>query len=395
MAGIAAEQGRKAPPEGFPSLPVIPPGRYLDKEFLALEKAQVWQKSWVYAGHMDEIPEPGDFMLWRNLGAEIIIAHGENGTVRAFHNTCRHRGAAVVSADSGSTKSFVCPYHGWAYGLDGGLLAVPEERRDFPGLDKSCKGLVNLSCERFGRWVWINFDAGAAPLLDDLGPIAEDWQQFQPENLRLVGRKAYSVECNVKAFIEAFFETYHLRTIHPKTAERFLDSRKTTITLWRRGHSRMVTPNRREGWVDPGTVGLPEIDTVSEIFATQNVSYNVFPNLVTPPTASGIPFLVFWPDSEKTTTVECHWFAPVTEVEPDAETWCRRLENFERILEEDMRFAAGLQRSMEGPGFLGTTIGYQERRIYHWHEEADRRIGAEAVPAGLAVEPLLAAYQED
>lgn len=392
--GFAYERGRKAPPEGFPKLPDIPPGRYCDQGFLALEDEYLWRRSWLYACHMDEIPEPGNFILWTNLGTSVIIVHGDDGEVRAFHNTCRHRGAPVVTEDRGKMRGFVCPYHGWTYGLDGGLVAVPEER-DFIELDRACKSLVALSCERFGNWVWINFDANAEPLMEYLGPIGEEWRQFQPEDLRLVDRATFDVECSVKIFIEAFFETYHLKSIHPGTAERFLESRGTTISLWRNGHSRMVTPHRREEWVDPGTIGMDEIDTVSEIPRNQNVSYNVYPNLVTPPTATGIPFLVFWPRTARTSRVECHWFAPDWGDGPRHKLWDERLANFVRILEEDLRFAPSLQKSIESPGFKGMTLGYQERRIYHWHEELDRRIGVDRVPEGLAVPPILEPYWEN
>jgi phenylpropionate dioxygenase-like ring-hydroxylating dioxygenase large terminal subunit len=390
--GMAAEQQREGPPEGFPELPMIPGGRYTDADFLALEEQQVWKRSWLYALHTDELPKVGSFRMWRKTGAPIIIIRGKDGRIRAFYNTCRHRGAPLLEAERGETKGFFCRYHGWTYDLDGRLLAV-REKRDFPGLDTRCMGLAEVRCELFGNWVFINEDPDAPPLLDSLGPIPKHWEHLDLEGQRHIASASYEIACNVKILLDAFLETYHLKSIHPQTVDRFLDARGTHVVLWPNGHSLMVTPHRKAGWRDPGAAGMPEIPTAEEIFAAQNPSYNVFPNLVTPPSATGTPFVVFWPKTPRSMVVDVHWFA--LEGAQGHELWPTRLSNFERILEEDTQFAPRIQESVETAGFKGMYLSYQERRIYHWHEELDRRIGQERVPQALRVKPMLAAYQVD
>ncbi len=103
------------------------------------------------------------------------------------------------------------------------------------------------------------------------------------------------MKCNVKVLLDAFLEVYHLKSIHQNTVDRFLDHRGTTITLYRNGHSIMVTPNRRPDWVDPGTRGMRRIETATEVAAKNNASFNFFPNLVAPVDPTGVPFLTFWP----------------------------------------------------------------------------------------------------
>jgi hypothetical protein len=193
----------------------------------------------------------------------------------------------------------------------------------------------------------------------------------------------------VKVLLDVFLEVYHLKSIHQNTADRFLDHRGMTATLWPHGHSRMITPNRRPDWTDPGTRGMPEIPSVTEIPRINNVSYNIFPNIVMPPTATGIPMLVFWPQSANTMRIECHWFGPKLPAEDLSPLWETRIKNFETILLEDLGFASQIQESVEGPGFIGMPLNYQERRIYHWHEEADRRIGPDRVPAAMRVQQVL------
>lgn len=393
LAGMAYERSRNGPPEGFPALPPIPARRYVDAAFNELERDSLWKKSWVYACHDDELPEPGSFLLWKRLGSPIVLARGKDGAVRAFYNTCRHRGGPLVKEASGRRNLFTCGYHGWSYDFEGKLVAL-RDARDFPEFDKACYSLISVRCEKFGSWHFVNCDNGAEPLLQTLGPIPDEMAEFQPESMRLAHKAEFEVRCNVKVLLDAFLETYHLKSIHQQTVDRFLDHLGTTIELWPGGHSRMTTPNRRPEWKDPGVAGLPEIETVSPVTRDNNVSYNIYPNIVVPPAPSGMPFIVFWPKTLNTMTIECVWFSPPWGEGPLPEIWKTRVANFERILEEDTQFAPQIQESVESDGFKGVPLSYQERRIYHWHEELDRRIGHERLAQDLRVQPVLAPFIE-
>ena len=394
LDGMQYESTRTDPPPDFPQLPDIPSGRYTDPKFLALEDEYLWHRSWLYAGHMDELPTPGSFLLWRKTGRPILIVRDKQDKVRAFYNTCRHRGAPLVKTDSGQQNGFVCGYHGWTYDLTGKLVNL-RDKRDFPCLDTSQRHLIEVRCERFYNWVFINEDPDAQPLLEHMRPFAEYWQQFQPECWRLVSKEQFDVKCNVKVLIDAFLEVYHLKSIHQGTVDRFLDHRGTTIALYGNGHSIMVTPNRRPDWQDPGTRGMRRIETATEISSKNNPSFNFFPNLVAPVDPSGVPFILFWPTSHTTMRVECDWFAPDWGGGPPPELWKKRIENFDRIMDEDLQFGPQIQESLMSPGFRGIPLSYQERRIYHWNEELDRRIGRERLPPEFRVEPKLERFHEN
>ena len=384
------ERSRKGPPDEFPALPPIPAGRYNDPDFLDLEQRFLWKRSWLYACHTDELPEPGSFILWTRAGSPIIIVRGKDRQIRAFYNTCRHRGGPLVNTESGKVKSgFVCGYHGWTYDLEGRLKAVPD-RRDFVDLELDCIGLLEVRCEQFGNWLFINEDPNAEALVDSLAPIASQLEPFELDSLRHVDSHGFDVKCNVKVMLEAFLEVYHLKSVHKDTVDRFLDPRGTHIRLWPRGHSIMVTPNRREDWQDSGTRGMAQTTMESDFSVRNNLSYNIYPNLISPVSPSGIPFLVFWPTGSNSMYVECHWFAPDWGGGERDPLWDTRIENFDRILAEDLDFAPLAQLSMQSPGFKGIKLNYQERRIYHWHEELDRRIGREHIDDSLRVQPRLA-----
>lgn len=394
LDGMKYEAERTAPPVEFPQLPDIPAGRYTDAGFLALEKAHLWKKSWLYACHTEELPRPGSFLLIRKTGSPIVIVRDKDDTVRAFYNTCRHRGGPLVKESQGCLQGFVCGYHGWTYALDGRLINL-RDKRDFVGLNMSERALIGVRCERFHNWVFINEDPEAEPLLTHFAPFTQYFEQFQPATWRFVMQEAFDVKCNVKVLMDAFLEVYHLKSIHANTVDRFLDHRGTTIALYRNGHSLMVTPNRRPDWVDPGTRGMPRVETATVISEKNNPSFSFFPNLVTPVDPTGAPFLLFWPTSDTSMRIECHWFAPDWGEGPRSERWQMRIENFDRILAEDLQFAEAIQQSLQSPGFRGIPLNYQERRIYHWHEELDRRIGTERIPAALQVQPRLERFWEN
>lgn len=395
LDGMEYEAQRTAPPEGFPRFPSIPGGRYTDPHFLEAERQALWKRSWLYACHADELPDPGSFMLWKKTGSPILIVRGKDGQIRAFYNTCRHRGAPLVKTDSGKCEGLVCSYHGWTYGLDGQLINL-RDKRDFVGLDTDAHGLVAVRCEQLANWVFINEDPTAEPLLQSLGPIPAHLQQFQPERLRFVEKAGYDLNCNVKVLLDAFLEVYHLKSIHQNTVDRFLDHRGTSIALYGNGHSLMVTPNRRPDWNDPGTRGMPRVDSATVISAKNNPSWNMYPNLVAPFDPSGVPFLLFWPTGPASMRIEVHWFAPDYSVDTRHELWDMRVANFARILDEDLQFAEQIQKSVESPGFRGMTLNYQERRIYNWHEELDRRIDRAGIQIDPAqrVQPMLKPYLE-
>ena len=172
------EAARTAPPTSFPSLPDLPGGRYVDPAFFDLEIAHLWRKSWLFAAHMDEIPDPGSYILWENVGQPVVIVHSETGAVNAFYNTCSHRGAPVVTEPKGRKLRLTCRYHGWVYNHEGELLSI-RDPEDFKDLDFSCRSLARVRCERFGKLIFINFDDDAPSLLDYLGPLAKEWEEFQ------------------------------------------------------------------------------------------------------------------------------------------------------------------------------------------------------------------------
>lgn len=386
------EATRTEPPRAWPQTPDIPAGRYVDPRFFALEQEHVWRKSWLLAAHIDEVPEPGCFMLWENAGQPVVITHADDGQINAFYNTCSHRGAPVVTEQRGQKKRLTCAYHGWSYNHSGELCAI-RDPEDFRQLDLSQRGLQAVRCERFGNLIFVNFDPQAMTLLEWLGPIADEWEEFQFHNCRLAARHIFDLDCNWKIAMEANTEVYHVRSIHPKTVSPILDDRRNVNTLYPNGHGRMVAPTPA-GKSSLEAVAVPadiaQIDTVGEIGRTCTQSYGLFPNYVSPLSQFAIPPILFWPNGINKCRMETWTMAPPWKDGMKPDLWTENDgASLCQVLLEDTQFGEKIQASMESYGFKGVPLSYQEARIYHWNEAADRMIGIDNIPEELRVEQVI------
>jgi phenylpropionate dioxygenase-like ring-hydroxylating dioxygenase large terminal subunit len=145
---------------------------FADEGIYALEKKHIFGHSWLYLGHESQIPEACDFVTASMGETPVIVARGEDGGVHVSINSCSHRGLPVCRADQGRAKSFVCPYHNWAYAVDGRLLGVPQERKVEQKLDKARLGLNKVArVESYRGLLFGCMDPEVAPLEQYLGDM--------------------------------------------------------------------------------------------------------------------------------------------------------------------------------------------------------------------------------
>ena len=196
----------------------IPKQRYYDAEFFELEKERLWPRVWQMACRLEEIPNVGDAVEYEILDQSVIVVRVSPTEVRAFQNACRHRGVKlVVDREECGTAGFVCPFHGWCYGLDGANTFVSKPSSfDETNLYPDDISLRSVRCETWGHCAWINLDPKAPPLRDSMEPAASALDEWKLESTRAEWWRAFHLPVNWKLAQEAFMEQYHVLETHPQ-----------------------------------------------------------------------------------------------------------------------------------------------------------------------------------
>jgi phenylpropionate dioxygenase-like ring-hydroxylating dioxygenase large terminal subunit len=384
------------PLAGFPALPDVAAGRYVDPAFYELEQKQFWTKTWLLAGHTDELPERGSYKLWRDAGPPILLVRGKDDTIRAFYNTCQHRGSSLVKDVQGQVNMLACQFHCWTYDLEGTLKFVPSEY-EFPGLDKSKRGLVPVQCAQWGNLIFINRDPDAAPLLDYLGPLVEDFADIHLEKIKLFKKVSKDIACNWKVLIDAFQEIYHFQQVHPHTINLMLDNRRPSFALYKNGHSRLIVPKRTDTTIEAQVLdrGRAGADPAHELTREAARTYTVFPNIIAAVAEFQWPLMVYWPTGLNTSRLDIYYLAPEGHADPESEACQQVVAAFDYVTLEDIGAMCSVQESMESEAFRSIPLSSMERRIYQHHEEIDRVIGPDKVPEKYRITPLLKAFEEN
>jgi phenylpropionate dioxygenase-like ring-hydroxylating dioxygenase large terminal subunit len=194
----------------------------ISPEFYELEREAIFKRAWLNVGRVEQLPSRGSYFTKdiRIARASVIILRDLEGHVRAFHNTCRHRGNKILwdhsphETASGVCRQFMCKYHGWRYGLDGKLNFVLQED-EFFDLDKDDFGLIPVHCDVWEGFIFVNLDQEPRQTLREfLGPMVTGMDGY-PFHL-MTERYGYnaSVNANWKLFLDAFQEYYHAPILH-------------------------------------------------------------------------------------------------------------------------------------------------------------------------------------
>lgn len=205
-----------------PSMAVFSTDRYWSPAFLEREKEHVFRKTWIVAARESDLARPGDCLSFDEMGESLLLVRGDDGMVRTFHNTCRHRGTRLVSGRC-HARRITCPYHAWTYSLDGRLVGVPK-MQGFAGLDRDTLGLFPVRTECWGGFVWITFNAEAPPVARYLGALAAQLEPYRLADMRPLFRRTWTLPCNWKAVLDQATEAYHLAAVHGQAIGRVIDT---------------------------------------------------------------------------------------------------------------------------------------------------------------------------
>jgi phenylpropionate dioxygenase-like ring-hydroxylating dioxygenase large terminal subunit len=346
----------------------LPPWTYFNAELLELEKSELFRKTWQCAGHVSDIPEPGDYLAFDIVGERALIVRGKDRKVRAFHNVCRHRGSRVVADDQGRCKSaLVCPFHGWSYNLDGTLRAVPQAK-SFPALDAKEHGLQPVEFEIWHGFMFVRFVPGSQPSVAEL--MTRYDEAVRPYRLEEVkpysGFKSESMNVNWKAVRDVDNEGYHVPIAHPALQDlyggNYNDSPSSILTegTFNQGVNRYWSVRHYKKI-------LPHIEHLPEKRQKQWNYTGLFPNLVFMLYPDLVGFYQEFPIAVDKTIQRIAYYA-----RPDS----RREARLSRYLahridkittKEDAQLIAWSWESMQSSGFRGMILGDNENGVRSYH----------------------------
>ncbi|MFL3646158.1 MAG: SRPBCC family protein [Cellvibrionales bacterium] len=224
---------------------VIDGKRYTSRTFAKKEWQGLWTKIWHVAGRVNELEEPGDYIVHNFMKESVIVAMQEDRELKAFYNACGHRGLRLAEQSSSAVGGFHCPYHGWLWGLDG-VLKSAQDPEDFTAGNPCGKlTLQSLRCDTWGGFIWYTMDTDGPDLLDYLSPIPQLYKNYPLESLVRVFWMRVDLPTNWKFATDNFSESYHTRTAHPQVPP-WIDQDYWTSRheVWPSGHGRTVQPMR-------------------------------------------------------------------------------------------------------------------------------------------------------
>jgi len=213
-----ADEIRRFDPTRPPSTARTAPNTwYTCPEFLDAERRAVFGTTWQLVGRTAQVAEPGSYLTANVAGEPIVVVRGEDRTLRAFFNVCRHRAAPILNEPCGHATKLRCRYHGWTYDLAGKLRGTPE----FDGVEdfrKEDNGLVPVAVATWGPFVWVHFDPPKQSIEDYLDPLPK-WSAGKMDGLEFARRVEYELACNWKVYVDNYLDGgYHVNTVHPALA---------------------------------------------------------------------------------------------------------------------------------------------------------------------------------
>ena len=287
----------------------LPNEAYWSADWLALEQKRIFQRSWVFVLAGAELAETGAMKPMDVGGTPIMLVRGDDGAVRAFHNVCRHRGTQLVSAPC-VAKSITCPYHAWAYGLDGRLRSRPHfhgpnQIERFDEGEASELSLYSIRCESWNGCHFVDLSGTAPALLDWLSPMLERTVAFDFSQIRWIGKKAYTIKSNWKLVLENYMEGYHVFAAHPRLiAHAPMNVRWSGEWMDHVFYNDYVAPKLTEGRGD----ALPHYPGLTEDDQRRGMWFACLPNFAAEVYADQFVVLATYPVAPDETYEELHFF---------------------------------------------------------------------------------------
>ena len=329
----------------------LPRDSYLSDDQFAAEYRAIFESEWVCIGRSESMPNAGDYLAIRLKEQSLLVVRGEDGTLSAFFNVCRHRGTELVAlADPGPVRgkferNIVCPYHAWTYHLDGRLRGTPH-------LDIATDGveLHQLPLDEWGGFLFVHLGGEAPPpLAHALGLGADRLKNYPLADLRVGATLSYAVNANWKVIVENYNECYHCGPVHPELCQ--------IVPAFRHGGSGLDWEDgipQREGtntFTASGRTNRAPFPGLSETEKTHHKGELFYPNLMLSLSMDHVAAFYLWPQRAGHTRIQCDFLFHPTEIARPEFDSADAVDFWDLVNRQDWEICESVQRGMQNRVF--------------------------------------------
>ena len=345
---------------------MLPRDAYVSPRVFAFEQERFFAGSWTCVGREGDLEGTGAQRAVKVGRAGVLLARGTDGKVRAFANTCRHRGHELLGiGEATSRRTVLCPYHAWTYDLDGTLRVAPgfREHSDFRPDEH---GLVELPLESWHGFLFVNGSGDAPPFAEHVGALDDLVAPYRPERLVSLVSHAYDLDCNWKVILENYHECYHCPLIHPElcqvsppaSGDNFeLDGAWVGGTMDLKDHAAtMSLDGHSDGVPIPGLDG-ERLRTVAYL--------GLFPNLLLSLHPDYVMTHLVEPLAADRSHVICTWYFPPEATEQPGFDPGYAVDFWDTTNRQDWSACESVQRGMTSPHFQPGPLAPAEDAVYH------------------------------
>ncbi len=348
---------------------MLPRAAYVDPAVFAWEQRYFFDGGWMCVGRSEQLPNPGDQRAEATGEGGVLLVRDEDGELRAFANSCRHRGHELLPCgEGGKHRMIICPYHAWTYSLSGELYFASEFMKQAKDFDRAEWGLVPLPVAEWHGLIFVDGSGGAAaPLRDVLGRLDEIIAPYEPQRLVTAAQHSYEAAANWKIVTENYHECYHCSSIHPELCR---------VTPPRSGENYATDGAWVGGWMelrdgmdtmslDGSSHGVP-LRGLDERGLRTVIYVNIFPNLLLSLHPDYVMTHRMIPVAADKTRIECTWaFAPEAVAQPEFDPGYA-VEFWDITNRQDWAACESVQRGLSSPHARPGPLSPNEDAVYYF-----------------------------
>jgi Rieske 2Fe-2S family protein len=345
----------------------LPSEAYTSESVFRWELDHFFDRTWVCVGRAEDLRSAGDQRAVAVGLESALLTRDEEGGLHAFYDVCRHRGHELLEAGCGTNQKLIrCPYHAWAYGLDGALAGAPGFGK-LAGFDRDGYSLVPLSIVEWHGWLFANASGDAPPFEEHIGNLGKLIKNHRPEELVAGARHDYEVAANWKVITENYHECYHCSVIHPEFSRVSPPTSSLNLEpegLWVGGPMDLA-----EGTQTMSLSGESQAPTLPHLVEGQERKvyyFGLFPNLLLSVHPDYIMTHRLRPLAPDRTAIECEWLFSREAVEAEGFDPSYASDFWDMTNRQDWRACEGVQRGVSSRGYRQGPLSPREDAVYQF-----------------------------